>query len=279
MLAFDFDYVKPTTLKEALEQFRAFNQQGKTPMFFSGGTELITLGRIDLVSTDAVIDIKEIPECRVMEESEEYIVFGSVLSLTQIEEANLFPLLTKTASEIADHTARGKITLGGNICAQIYYREAVLPFLLADSHLVIAGQEKMRVVSINDVFHEQLQLEKGELLVQIGTERKFIEAPFVSIKRHQQWNTGYPLVTVAILWIDGQVRVAISGLCPFPFRSREVESILNNQQVSLDERIHRVLEVLPRPILDDVEGSADYRLFVLKNLLMDVLSQRGGQVT
>jgi aerobic carbon-monoxide dehydrogenase medium subunit len=279
MLAFDFDYVKPTSLKEALEIFTAFVQQGKTPMFFSGGTELITLGRIDLASADAVIDIKEIPECMVMQESEEYIVFGSALSLSQIEEANLFPLLTKTASEIADHTARGKITLGGNICAQIYYREAVLPFLLTDSQLIIAGPEEMKVVPIHDVFHEQLQLGKGELLVQIATERKFIDVPFVSIKRHQQWNTGYPLVTVAFLWMDGQVRVAISGLCPFPFRSREVESILNNQQVSLDERIHRVLEVIPGPILDDVEGSADYRLFVLKNLLMDVLSQRGYQVT
>jgi aerobic carbon-monoxide dehydrogenase medium subunit len=275
MLAFDFDYVKPSTLKEALEQFRAFDQQGKTPIFFSGGTELITLGRIDLTISDAVIDIKDIPECMVMEDSGEYTVLGSALSLTKIEEANLFPLLTKTASEIADHTARGKITLGGNICAQIYYREAVLPFLLADSHLIIVGPEEMKVVPIHDVFHEQLQLEKGELLVQVATERKFIEAPFVSIKRHQQWNTGYPLLTVAFLWLDGQVRVAISGLCPFPFRSREVESILNQHQNSLDERINRVLEVLPGPILDDVEGSADYRLFVLKNLLMDVLSEGG----
>ena len=49
--------------------------------------------------------------------------------------------------------------------------------------------------------------------------RRFIDAPFVSIKRRQQWDTGYPLITVAALKMDEEVRVALSGLCPFPFRS------------------------------------------------------------
>ncbi|HJV30893.1 MAG TPA: FAD binding domain-containing protein [Bacillales bacterium] len=275
MIPFDFDYVKPMTLKEAIEHFQIYAQQGKTPMFFSGGTELITLGRIDMAFADAVIDIKDIPECKVMEAGEDYIVLGSALSLTKIEEANLFPLLTKTASEVADHTARGKITLGGNICAQIFYRETVLPFLLAESKIVIAGPDGMRLVPINDVFHEHLRLNSGELLVQIATERKYTEAPFFSMKRRQQWKNGYPLVTLAGLKFDGQIRIAISGVCPFPFRSIEAELLLNNQQIPIEERVERLIEVLPGPILDDVEGSSDYRLFVLKNLLMDVLNEGG----
>ncbi|HJV16352.1 MAG TPA: FAD binding domain-containing protein [Bacillales bacterium] len=275
MIPFDFDYIKPATIKEAIEQFQIYAHQGKTPIFFSGGTELITLGRIDMAFADAVFDIKDIPECKVMEESEEYIVLGSALSLMKIEEANLFPFLTKTASEVADHTARGKITLGGNICAQIFYRETVLPFLLAESKVVIAGLDGMRVAPINDVFNEYLRLNNGELLVQIATERKFAKAPFFSIKRRQQWRNGYPLVTLAGLKFNDQIRIAISGLCPFPFRANAAELILNNQQISIEERVDRLIEVLPGPILDDVEGSSDYRLFVLKNLLNDVLIEGG----
>ena len=184
-------------------------------------------------------------------------------------------MLTKTASEVADHTARGKITLGGNICAQIFYREAVLPFLLADSQVVLVGPEGVRVVPINDIFHEQLQLGHGEVFVQIATEKQAIEARFISIKRRQQWETGYPLVTIAGLVVNGEVRVAISGLCPFPFRSKEMEAWLNNSQIPLEERVTGALGVLPKPILDDVEGSADYRLFVLKNLLLDVVAELG----
>jgi CO/xanthine dehydrogenase FAD-binding subunit len=272
MLPFDFDYYKPATLKEAVDLYQYLDQHGKQPMFFSGGTELITLGRIDLAYTEAVIDIKDIEECKVMQVSSGHLLLGSTLSLTKIEEANLFPLLSKTASQVADHTARGKITLGGNICARIFYREAVLPFLLSDSQVLIIGPEGKKMVPIHDVFQEQLQLKKGEFLIQLATEKRYITAPFVSIKRRQQWETGYPLITVAALKIEQKVRVAISGLCPFPFRSNKMEAALNKRELPLDSRIDEAIVNLPKPILDDVEGSAKYRLFVLRNLFKDVLT-------
>jgi CO/xanthine dehydrogenase FAD-binding subunit len=273
MLSFDFDYYKPKTLMEAVELNQSLLQQGKEPMFFSGGTELITLGRINHAYTETVIDLKGLIEAKMMDFDDDYLVLGSTLTLTEIEEANLFPLLTKTASEVANHTARGKITLGGNICAQIFYREAVLPFLLADSQVVIVGLEGVKVIPINHIFDEQLQLSKGECLVQVATEKRYIEAPFVSIKKRQQWETGYPLITVAALEIDQKKRLAISGLCPFPFRAKKVEEALNNRQLSYKERITMALNDLPNPILDDVQGSADYRLFVLQNLLLDILTR------
>jgi aerobic carbon-monoxide dehydrogenase medium subunit len=276
MLPFDFDYYKPATLKEAVDLYQYLDQHGKQPMFFSGGTELITLGRIDLAYTEAVIDIKDIPECNVMQVSGEHLLLGSTLSLTKIEEANLFPLLTKTASQVADHTARGKISLGGNICARIFYREAVLPFLLSDSQVLIVGPEGKKMVPINEIFLEKLQLKKGEFLVQIATETRFIKAPFFSFKRRQQWDTGYPLITVAALKIGQEVRVAISGFCPFPFRSKELEASLNKRDLPAVSRIDEGVSKLPKPILDDVEGSAKYRLFVMRNLLMDVLAVLDG---
>ncbi|MEH7355871.1 FAD binding domain-containing protein [Neobacillus drentensis] len=272
MLSFDFDYFRPETLNEAIDLFQFLDQQGKQPMFFSGGTELITLGRINLAYTEAVIDIKDIAECKIMQVSGDQVLLGSTLSLTKIEEANLFPLLTKTASEVADHTARGKITLGGNICARIFYREAVLPFLLADSQVLLIGPNGKKIVPINEIFQGQLGLEKGEFLVQVATENRFIRAPFFSVKRRQQWDTGYPLITIVALKVNQQIRVGISGLCPFPFRSKEVEGALNNIGQSAEARVAGAIAVLPQPILDDVEGSAEYRLFVLRNLFFDLLA-------
>jgi CO/xanthine dehydrogenase FAD-binding subunit len=275
VLPFDFEYHQPDTLKEAVELFQALDQKGLQPMYFSGGTELITLGRINLTYAGAVVDIKKIPEFLTVQTTEGHLILGSALTLTKVEETNAFPLLTKTASEVADHTARGKITLGGNICAQIFYREAVLPFLLAESEVVLAGSQGIRTVPINEIFYQELQLKRGEVLVQLVTDRRAVEAPFISIKRRQQWETGYPLITIAGLKADDMFRVAVSGLCPFPFRSQEIESLLNNRQISLNDRIKRVIEVLPQPILSDVEGSADYRIFVLKNLLLDVMNLLG----
>ncbi|MEH7415245.1 FAD binding domain-containing protein [Neobacillus drentensis] len=271
MLPFDFEYYRPETLEEAVDLYQYLNQQGKEPFYFSGGTELLTLGRIDLAYTEAVIDMKGIPECSLMQVSGEQVIFGSSLSLTAIEEANLFPLLTKTASEVADHTARGKITLGGNICARIFYREAVLPFLLTDSRIMIIGAEGKKTVPINDVFQGHLRLKPGEFLVQTATDYRCIHAPFFTIKRRQQWETGYPLITLAAIKMDQTIRVAVSGLCPFPFRSAAVEEKINTQGQTNLKRVEGAISVLPQPILDDIEGSKEYRLFVLRNLLLDAL--------
>jgi carbon-monoxide dehydrogenase medium subunit len=271
MLPFDFDYYRPETLKEAVDLYHHLDQQGKQPFYFSGGTELLTLGRIDLAYTEAVIDIKGIPECNVMQVNGDHLLLGSSLSLTAIEEANLFPLLTKTASEVADHSARGKITLGGNICARIFYREAVLPFLLADSTVMINGAEGKKIVPINDIFQGHLRLNSGEFLVQTATDLSVIHAPYFTVKRRQQWETGYPLITLAALKINQKIRAAVSGLCPFPFRSAAVEESLNAEGQSFETRVEGAIAVLPQPILEDIEGSRKYRLFVLRNLLRDAL--------
>lgn len=128
MISFDFEYYKPDTIEEAVKIFQDLDSQGKEPLYYSGGTEIITLGRLNQLFTKAVIDLKGIPECNGLEMKNNQLILGSALTLTKIVETNPFPLLTKSAGRIADHTTRGKITLGGNICGSFIYREAVLLF-------------------------------------------------------------------------------------------------------------------------------------------------------
>jgi len=277
MIPYDFEYYRPASVAEAIRLYGGLEKQGKSPVYYSGGTEIITLGRINLVKTGAVIDIKHIPECQVLGFEQNRLILGAGLSLTKLEEADPFPLLSKTAREVADRTSRNKITLGGNICGRIFYREAVLPFLLADSHVVIAGRDGIKRRSVHDVCNGNLRLDKGELLVQLLTERSYLELPHVSIKKRKQWETGYPLITVAALRKDDRIRVAFSGLCPFPFRSVELEEELNRRHVPLKTRVDQAVRRLPSPILNDIEGSAEYRIFVLRNLLEDVMEEMEGK--
>lgn len=273
----DFEYYRPSSIMEAVQLFEDLHRKGKNPIYYSGGTEIITLGRLNEVKTGAVIDIKNIPDCQVLKIQQGLLITGAANTLTNIEEVNLFPLLSKTVSEIADRTARNKITVGGNVCGQIFYREAVLPFLLTDSQMVIAGRKGNKTISINEIFHQTLQLEYGEFLVQMITDQNYLHQPFFAIKKRRQWNTGYPLITVAALKIGGIIRIAISGLTTYPFRSQQLEEILNNSGDSLDIRINYALDALSVPPLDDSEGTFRYRLFVLKNTLRDVFYQLEGE--
>lgn len=275
MITGRIDYDKPTTMHEALELF--YSKKNNQPIYYSGGTEIITLGRLNLVQTGAIIDIKGIPECDIFEIQDDFLITGAAIPLTKVEEKNLFPLLASASSEIADRTARNKITIGGNICGRIYYREAILPFLLADSLMIIASPNGLKSVSIHSVFDQSLQLQEGELLVQILTETRYLQLPFICIKKRQQWETGYPLVTVACLKKGDELRFAFSGVCPFPFRTHEVETELNNRGLPYSTRVKQALEKFPSPILNDVEGSKEYRLFVLKNILNDILVTMEGE--
>jgi len=275
MIPFEFDYYRPKSLQEAAFLYQWLKNQGKSPKYFSGGTEVITLGRLNVLYTDAVIDLKEIPEYKVRFSTEDSLILGGGLSLAEIEEEGSFPLLSKTVREIADHTARTKITLGGNICGQIFYREAVLPFLLADSLIMVAGPYGDKMLPIHQVFQQHLHLDEGVFFVQVSTQQEFIRAPHMSIKRRRQWNTGYPLITVAALKTGNQIRVAISGLTPYPFRAFEMEKALNNGRLTLKEKVQEAIRHVPAPVLNDVEGSSGYRIFVLKNTLADILTGLG----
>ncbi|MEH7251868.1 FAD binding domain-containing protein [Neobacillus niacini] len=277
MLSANIEYFKPATIEEAVELFLLLKSEKKHPLYYGGGTEILTLGRLNLIETEAIIDIKGIRECLSFHFNQDSLITGAALSLTNIEDKNFFPLLTAASMGVADHTARNKITLGGNICGQIFYREAVLPFLLCDSKVVIAGGNGIQTFAINEIFNQTLQLEEGHFLLQLLTDKKYMNLPFVCIKKRQQWETGYPLLTIAAIKIEQQLRFAFSGLCPFPFRSKRLEEELNKISLSIEERINNALPYIPKSVLDDVEGSKDYRLFVLRNTLKDIMMDLEGR--
>ena len=276
MISYDFEYYKPSSIDEATSLFQSLDQQGKEPIYFSGGTEIITLGRVNKIKTGAIIDIKEIPECLVLKKEANKLIFGAAQTLNRVREAQYFRFLSKAIAEIADHTARNKITLGGNMCANIIYRETILPLLLTDSKVSIAGPRGLKQLPLNEVFDQTLKLQRGELLIQIMTEEKESELPFLCIKKRRQWDVGYPLMTIAALQKNRQIRFAFSGLCPYPFRNQKMEECLNNHALSKGARIEEAMQHIPAPVLKDVHGSEDYRKFVLKNTLLDVLDTIGG---
>ncbi|NMD69833.1 xanthine dehydrogenase [Bacillus sp. DNRA2] len=273
MLSGNIEYFKPTTVMEAVNQYQKLSKEKKHPIYYGGGTEILTLGRIMPLNSHAVIDIKGINETLMCTMKQEQLIIGAGLSLTEIEEKNVFPLLTETSKEIADHTARNKITIGGNICGQIFYREAVLPFLLCDSEVVIAGLNGIKTIGINQLFKKTLRLEDGQFLLQILTDTEYLSLPYVSIKKRQQWYTGYPLLTIAAIKSRRELRFAFSGLCNFPFRSKQMEKVLNNSSLTVNERIAQSLLFLPKQILNDLEGSKEFRLFVLSNTLKEIMME------
>lgn len=270
MIAFDFIYNKPESLSDALKLYHHDKKKNLNPYYYAGGTEIIGLARKMKLHTGSVIDIKGISECQFLGSRDEQFLIGSATTLAQIVEENSYPLLASVCTHIADHTNRNKITFGGNICGQLFYREAVLPLLLTDSEMVIASKEGIEHKSVH-TFNQRFNKEKGDLLVQTITDQRLVTVPYFHEKRTRQEKIDYPLVTLAAIKVDGSIRVAVSGVCRDPFRSNQMEDVLNNRSTSVEEKARQALNYVPGKVIDDYLGSADYRMFVLEQLLSDAM--------
>lgn len=271
MIPFDFEYYKPDNAAKALDIFFNLHEQGKLPMYYGGGTEIISMARANSIYTQGIIDIKGIPECNEFGYQGTNLVIGSAITLTKIAESNLFPMLGITVARIADHTIQGKITLGGNIAGTIMYRESALPLLIADCQVVIAGREGTRQVPLREVFHGRISLGHGEFILKFIINSRYSNLPFFHRKTTKIDKIDYPLITVVAQKKDGKILVGFSGLCNHPFRSQEMEECLNEVGVSKEVRIENALKKIPAPIQKDIHGTDSYRRFVLKNTLLDVL--------
>ncbi len=275
MLAYDFDYYLPDTLQEAVQLYDAVSKDGLHPFYYGGGTEIISMSRVFNLKPDAVIDIKKIPECRGISTDGTKLIFGSAVTLNAITEADI-PLLSLAAGRIADHTIRTRLTLGGNLAGTIIYRETLLPLLLADAQIEIAYAGGMKTLPVAQALSNGRRLQNGELIVRVTVNEKSAALPCYHIKKSKTEKIGYPLVTVCALLKDDALALAASGLCAYPFRFPDIKTEVLFSAADITEQL---AGRIPAPVLDDLEGSAAYRLFAFKktaeNIILDIRKNRG----
>lgn len=269
-MPYRFAYHRPTTIEDAVGLYEEATRRGDEPLFYGGGTEILSRARLGDIAPGAVIDLKGIPETRELSAKDGTLTLGSALTLDDLRQAP-WPLLAQAAGRVADHTTRRQITLGGNLASVLIYREVALPFLLAPATAVVAGPDGVREVRFEDVFGEGvLDLPPGSFLVALRLPLEETIDPGIVLKRTRLDWVDYPLVTVAVTAHFGQVGVALSGYTRRPFRAGSLEEALNRGAGPVAERIGRGIEDTADPI-SDLHGSSDYRRFVLGRALEDAL--------
>jgi len=273
MMAQDFSYWRPASIAEATALFASLRQAGQTPMYYAGGTEILTRARNGELRPHAVIDIKGIEALRSWSRDATGWHFGAALSLDTLADHSPWPLLGHVAARIADHTSRTHITLGGNLASALPYREAALPFWLVDAHITLADAAHTWTVPFDEAFTGTLSLAPGDLVVELSVPPSQTDLPFFTQKQTRLDFVDYPLVTLAaVRWPDGTVRVAHSGLTSTPRRAAAEELAAINQSGSAATRAALAVRRLAGPIVHDLHGSADYRRFVYHYTLADALA-------
>lgn len=229
MIAADFPYLRAETADEAVDAW----SRHKGARYLAGGTEITTAARRTAApAVTALVDIKRIPEANIHEICGDCFRLGAALALSDVIAGDAFPLLNAVLRGIADHTVRNRLTLGGNVCGMLPYREAVLPLLLADASVLTLTPRKDGAPPVRSerplrkIFDKRLILAPGELVLSFCIPLDVPEWPWSHHRRTRTGPVDYPLVTSCMVREGQSIRLAVSGVHPYPFRSDAADDAL-----------------------------------------------------
>ena len=122
-----FEYASPGTKEQAVS---LLGNNWADADILAGGTDLLALMKDDVVKPKRLVNIKDIQELRgITVSSSRGLRIGALVTIQELADhpqvLKFFPVIAKTAGEIAGPQIRNMGTLGGNLCQRPrcwYYR-------------------------------------------------------------------------------------------------------------------------------------------------------------
>lgn len=111
-----FEYASPRTEQEAVE---LLNDHDANTAVLAGGTDLITLMKLDLLAPERVVDIKNIESLQTVTPEGEGVLVGSLVTLEEMKENALladYRSLIDVVDGVKSIQIQSMGTLGGDLC-------------------------------------------------------------------------------------------------------------------------------------------------------------------
>ena len=233
MIPAAFDYVRPTTVDEALQ---AVAQGGEDVKILAGGQSLIPVMRLRLAAPETVVDLGRVAELRGVREEDDAIVIGAMTTHADVVADPLVgrwaPLIAEATETVADRQVRHRGTFGGALAHADPAGDLPAVALALDAEFVIAGPGGRRTVPAAEFFVDYLTtaIEEGEILVEIRIP-----------KLHGEWGMRYEkfnrvaqawsivAVAAAVRRENGRIaeaRIGLTNMGPTPLRASAAEAAL-----------------------------------------------------
>jgi len=261
-----FDYVRPTTLDEAV---RALSEGGEDVKVLGGGQSLLPVLRLRLAAPSLIVDLGGIAELRGIREDGDRIVVGAMTTHHDVVHDELLHehvgLLSDAAATVADPQVRHRGTLGGSLSHADPAGDLGAVALALEAEFVIAGPSGRRTVAASEFFVDLFTTALGEdeILAEIRFPR------YTGWKHHyEKFNRtaqAWSMVAVAVaLKVEGgsiaEARVGLTNMGSTPIRATAVEQALVGQQATEDTAraaAEHATEGTSAP--SDADAASDYR--------------------
>ncbi|MEX0802459.1 MAG: FAD binding domain-containing protein [Candidatus Binatia bacterium] len=273
--------LQPTTVSEAS---RALEEFGDDAKIYAGGAELLLLMRHGLLHTAVLVDVKKIEQLQSLSWDENALRVGACVTHHALETSALVrehaPLFAYAESQVANVRVRNQGTLGGNLCFNDPHSDPGPVLLIHDASVALGGHRGERRMRLDDFFLDMYAtaLERDEILleVQIPALPAGMTSAYLRLHRYQRPTLGVAVAVTMERGTVAQARIAVGCVGPKAQRLPQIEAKVAGTTISeagklLHEQKPYLHETL-RPV-DDLLGSADYKLYMTCALLGDALEQ------
>jgi aerobic carbon-monoxide dehydrogenase medium subunit len=262
MIPVAFDYVRPSTLDEAIGLLAKHGDDAK---LLAGGHSLIPAMKLRLSQPGVVVDISRIGSLRSISERDGKIAIGALTTHYAIESSELLtrlcPLLPEVAGTIGDVQVRNKGTVGGSCVHADPAADWPAAMLALNAEFEISGPGGNRTVQAEHFFVDILTsaVGPGEILISIRVPVTGKTAAYV---KFAQKASGFAIAGVAAL-VDKtrkEVSVAVTGVAPKAYRASAVEAALRGAELSAATISAAALKTAEGiDPLSDIHASAEFR--------------------
>jgi carbon-monoxide dehydrogenase medium subunit len=257
---------------------------GERATIYAGGAELILLLRYGMVQAEYLINIKGIDGLNEICWDGQTVQIGATVTHHRLETDPLIrerlPLFADAESQIANIRVRNQGTLGGNLCFNDPHSDPGTALLVHEAEVILASQESLRQIPLSDFLSGMYStaLEPGELLQKVFVAPLPVEwgAAYLRVHRYQRPTLNVAVATKLQNGTVEDARLAVGCIGPKPLRLSELEAKIRGEkldgakQIFADSKPYLKDKLEP---VDDLLGSADYKIYMAAVLLSRALGQ------
>lgn len=278
----DLRYEAPGSLAEAVRLLAAATGPARA---LAGGTDLIVQMENDLLEPELLVDLKRVPDLRVIrQENGGFRIGSAVTGMEMIEHAGLcatWPGLIDGVKLIGSIQVKGRATMAGNLCNASPGADSVPPLVAAGAIARVTGPGGTRETPVENipVGPGKTSLAPGEIIESFFLPARPRNSGDAYLRFTPRTEMDIAVVGVAInLTLDDaglctQARVALGAVAPTVLLVDECARALIGSRVddaSIDQMAAAAAAAC-KPI-DDKRGTREFRI-----KLASVLAKRVAQ--
>ena len=239
-----FEYVRPSTLAEAVDRLASSGDDAK---LLAGGQSLIPLLNFRLAAPSVLIDLNGVNELSFVEVGKDRLRVGSMTrtrkleTAPEVERAN--PLLASAAAWIGHVQIRNRGTVGGSLAHADPSAELPALCVLLDAQVAIRGPKGARAVRAGEFF-------RGFMSTALGQDEVLTDVTIPGLASNARWgfrefaqrHGDFAVAGAACVIEPNAARLVVFGVADAPFRCKAAEEELARDGGAETDKVIKALQ-------------------------------------